>query len=67
MKAKELKDLSVKDLNERLFEEKAELNKLRFNHSVSGLENPVVLRQKRKDIARVMTEISARNNAAAAK
>ncbi|HOK42151.1 MAG TPA: 50S ribosomal protein L29 [Thermoclostridium caenicola] len=60
MKASELKALREKtrdELNEELNELKAELFKLRFQHATSQLENPMKLRQIKKDIARVQTII----------
>lgn len=60
MKASELKALREKtrdELNEELNELKAELFKLRFQHATSQLENPMKLRQIKKDIARVKTII----------
>lgn len=60
MKPAELKELSVKDLQEKLEELKASLAKMKFTHSVSGVENPIQIREKRRDVARTMTEINAR-------
>jgi len=60
MKASELKDLSEKDLQERLVELKESMNQMKFQHSVSGLESPIQVRDSRKDIARVMTELNSR-------
>lgn len=60
MKSKELKDLDVKSLNEKLETEVARLNQLRLNHAVSPLENPSQIRAARRDIARLKTEIRQR-------
>ncbi|HOQ76201.1 MAG TPA: 50S ribosomal protein L29 [Thermoclostridium sp.] len=60
MKASDLKELREKtrdELNEELNELKAELFKLRFQHATSQLENPMRLKQVKKDIARVKTII----------
>ena len=60
MKASDLKELRGKtrdELNEELNEHKAELFKLRFQHATSQLENPMRLKQVKKDIARVKTII----------
>ena len=43
-----------------LVEEKANLAKLRLTHTVSQLENPLKLRDARKDVARVSTELRRR-------
>lgn len=60
MKASDLKALREKtrdELNEELNQLKAELFKLRFQHATSQLENPMRIRQIKKDIARVKTII----------
>ncbi|HIY77351.1 MAG TPA: 50S ribosomal protein L29 [Candidatus Sphingobacterium stercorigallinarum] len=64
MKNSEIVELSTEDLVARLKEEKASLNKLKFAHAVSAIENPNVLKAARKNIARISTEITKRNNAA---
>ena len=60
MKSKELKDLDVKSLNEKLETEVARLNQLKLNHAVSPLENPSRIKAARRDIARLKTEIRQR-------
>lgn len=60
MKSKELKDLDVKSLNEKLETEVARLNQLKLNHEVSPLENPSQIKAARRDIARLKTEICQR-------
>ena len=55
-----LKDLSTEELMEKVGEEKLRLQKLRFSHAVSPLENPNVLKRVRRDIARIHTELRAR-------
>ena len=54
---KELQNLSVAELNTKLSELKEELFNLRFRHATGQLENPVSLRNCKKDIARVQTVI----------
>ena len=58
----EIRQMSDKDLSERLIVEREALSKLRFNHSVSGLESPNILKNKKRDIARLLTEQSLRKN-----
>lgn len=65
MKMNEITGLSDVDLKERIDAEREALQKLRFNHTIAGLESPFQLRQKRRDIARMMTELNARKNAKA--
>ena len=57
MKAIELRKLSVSELNEKLADLKAELFNLRFQHAINQLENPLKIRDVKKDIARVKTVI----------
>lgn len=59
-KGLELKDLTVQELQERLGDERQTLHKLRFSHAVSPIENPMQLRFKRKDVARILTELRKR-------
>ncbi|NBW32353.1 MAG: 50S ribosomal protein L29 [Cytophagia bacterium] len=60
MKNTDLTALSVTDLQERIRDEKANLHKMRFNHAVSAVENPMRIRQSRREVARMMTELNAR-------
>jgi large subunit ribosomal protein L29 len=57
MKANELQGLTVQELNTKLAELKEELFNLRFRHATGQLENPVSLRNCRREIARVQTII----------
>ncbi|MCH2197677.1 MAG: 50S ribosomal protein L29 [Flavobacteriales bacterium] len=63
MKMEEIKQLSDLDLAERIQVAREELSKLRFNHSIAGLEDANILSSKKKDIARLLTELSARKKA----
>jgi len=64
MKNSEIVELTTEGLTAQLSEEKVALNKLKFAHAVSAIENPNVLKAARKNIARISTEISKRKNAA---
>ncbi len=55
MKASELREKSMGELNEELRELKSELFKLRFQHATSQLANPMQIKSVKKDIARVKT------------
>jgi len=57
MKSVELKDLSTSDLIERIEELEVKQEKLILSHKVSPLENPLVIRTGRKEIARLKTEL----------
>ncbi|MFN3976712.1 MAG: 50S ribosomal protein L29 [Aquificaceae bacterium] len=57
MKAKDLRKLSIKDLLKREEELRRELLRLRFKKKVEGLPNPMEKRNKRRELARVLTII----------
>ena len=57
MKASEIREMSVTELNEKLSDLKAELFNLRFQHTINQLDNPMRLKEVKKDIARVKTMI----------
>ena len=57
MKAKELKNLSVEELNAKLEELKKDLFMLRMQHATNQLDNPLQINATKKDIARVKTII----------
>lgn len=59
-KGQDIKDLTIPELQDKLSEERQTLHKLRFSHAVSPIENPMQLRHKRKDIARILTELRKR-------
>ena len=60
MNKAETKELSTKELNERLEAAVVALNQLEINHSVSPLDNPAKITQDRKMIARMKTELRSR-------
>ena len=60
MKQTDIKNLSVDDLNENLAEHSELLAKLKMNHSVSPLENPMQIGTARRTVARLKTEIRKR-------
>ncbi len=59
-RAKALTDLGTADLVEKLSDTKTELFNLRFQHATGQLDNTARLRQLKKEVARVMTELRAR-------
>jgi large subunit ribosomal protein L29 len=67
MNQADIKQLSVDDIRERIKEEKASLVKLKLNHAVSAIENPLKIRFTRKTIARLQTELRKRELAEAKK
>ena len=60
MKAKEVKEMTSEELVAKLAELKSELFNLRFRLASGQLDNPVSIRNCKRDIARVNTEIRAR-------
>ena len=68
MKASEIRNLSVQELNEKLSDLKSELFNLRFQLAINQLDNPMRVSAVKKDIARVKTvlrenEINSSKNA----
>ncbi len=61
MKSAEIKDLSVKDLQERIEAEKAQLTKLKVQHAVSPVEDASTIKKSRRDIARMLTILRQKN------
>jgi large subunit ribosomal protein L29 len=55
MKARELKQKSIEELNSAEGELKEQLFKLRFQKATGQIQNPIKIRMVRKDIARVLT------------
>jgi large subunit ribosomal protein L29 len=55
MNAKELRDRSMAELNKTLGDLEEQLFKLRFQKSTGQIENPIKIREVRRDIARVLT------------
>ncbi|MCX6230413.1 MAG: 50S ribosomal protein L29 [Bacteroidetes bacterium] len=60
MKQEVIKELSTPELKERLDSERTQLSKLKMNHAVSPLENPNVIVQYRRTVARILTELKKR-------
>ena len=55
-----LKELSTAELKEKLDNERAAYQKMVLTHAVSPLENPNKIKESRKNIARCLTELHAR-------
>ncbi|MCI0751957.1 MAG: 50S ribosomal protein L29 [Flammeovirgaceae bacterium] len=60
MKNSEIKGLSVTELKEKVASEKETLRKMQFAHQVSAIENPMKIKETRKLIARLKTELTAK-------
>ena len=55
MKNNKLKEMSSQDLEKELSELKSELFKLRFQSATNGLDNPMKIRNTKRNIARIKT------------
>ena len=55
MKAAEIREMSIADIRERIEIEKANLDSMKVNHTISPLEDTSKIAKVRKDIARMMT------------
>ena len=62
MKQQEVIKLSNDELKEQLIENKKKFNELKMAHAVSPLENPIEIKAIRKSIARILTELTKRDN-----
>ena len=60
MKINKIKEMSSPDLEKELGELKSELFKLRFSLATNGLENPMKIKEVKKDIARINTILKQR-------
>ena len=58
MKAPEIRELSVKDLSDRIEAEKANLLRLKMNHSISPVDDLSQIKKARRNIARMLTILS---------
>jgi large subunit ribosomal protein L29 len=65
MKKADIKSLSKEELQEKINAEQENLQKLAFAHAISPIENPMKIRLSRKSIARMKTEIRAKELATA--
>ncbi|MBN2347912.1 MAG: 50S ribosomal protein L29 [Bacteroidales bacterium] len=55
MKSSEVRELSVKEIEERIDNEKNLLLRQKLNHAISPLDNPLKIKDTRKNIARLKT------------
>jgi large subunit ribosomal protein L29 len=63
MKNADIKALSVDEIREKLKLEEDNLQKLKFAHAISPVENPMRIRVTRKLVARLKTELSTKEKA----
>ena len=60
MKIDKIKEMSSPELEKELSELKSELFKLRFSLATNGLDNPMKIKEVKKDIARINTVLTQR-------
>lgn len=60
MKNSEIQALSLEQLQQNIAVEKDRINKLKFAHAITPIENPMRIRQSRRLIAQLVTELNAR-------
>lgn len=60
MKSAEIREMTTNDLVERVEAEMVNYNQLILNHSISPLDNPAKIKQLRRTIARMKTELRQR-------
>ena len=63
LKANELREMNIAELNEKLLSQKKELFNLRFQLATGQLENPLQIRNGKRDIARINTIITEKTQA----
>jgi large subunit ribosomal protein L29 len=61
MEAKELREMSADDLNRKLVSLQEEIGHLKLQRATSRLENPMKLRETKRDLARVATILRERS------
>ncbi len=62
MRARQLRDLSVDELERKLAETRQELFNLRFQSATGALENPARIKLAKREIARVLTLLNEKND-----
>ena len=62
MKASEIREMSIADTRERIEIEKANLDTVKVNHTISPLEDTSKIAKARKDIARMMTILAEKES-----
>jgi len=64
MKSSVIREMTTEEIEDRLIDEKSTLATLKMQHAISPLENPLVLRERKNDVARLMTELTRRSKEA---
>jgi len=61
---KSIQGLSVEDLTARIKEDEMRLKKLQFGHAITPLENPMSIRNLRREVSRLKTELNKKQKEA---
>ncbi len=62
MKIKEIRELTVEELNQKIITTKNDLAEIKFKNSLNQLENPMMIRHLRRDIAKMNTVLVEKKN-----
>lgn len=62
MKTREIRELNNQEMLERMDAQKEQLVRLKMNHAISPLDNPLQIKEVRRTIARLATELHQREN-----
>jgi large subunit ribosomal protein L29 len=62
MKTTEIRELSAKEIEERIENEKSLISRQKMNHAISPLDNPMKIRDTRRNIARLETIFRQKKN-----
>ncbi len=62
MKAADLRNMTAADLTDQIRESETALAKMKFGHQIAGTENPMTLRNRRREIARMKTVLNEMKN-----
>ena len=66
VKASAMREMTVDEIRERVTELRAELFNLRFRNSMKQLDNPIKIRESRREMARLLTVLNEKEKAKAA-
>ncbi|MFA0962589.1 50S ribosomal protein L29 [Roseivirga sp. BDSF3-8] len=61
MKYSEIQSLSSEELNEKIASEQEALRKLKFAHAISPIENPMKIKESRRNIAKLQTALRSKS------
>ena len=64
MKTSEIRELSAKEIEERIENEKSLIFRQKMNHAISPLDDPMKIRETRRNIARLETILRQKQNEA---